>query len=109
MILKTLALEQFRGFTARTVLDFHPQFTLIVGENGVGKTSVLWALRVLLSQTLKTIVKKSGRPLLFTTDDITRGRSGQQDWPFLRAESTVIFSQPDTPMVSKRLANPSVI
>lgn len=89
MILKTLTLEQFRGFTARTVLDFQPQFTLIVGENGVGKTSVLWALRVLLSQTLKTIVEKSGRPLVFKTDDIARGKSGRADWPFLRAESTV--------------------
>lgn len=99
MILSTLEMEQFRGFTRRTVLEFEPQFTLIVGENGVGKTSVLWALRVLLSHTLKVLVKKSGKTLAFKTDDIARGKRGQQDWPFLRAESTIMLSQPDTPLV----------
>lgn len=99
MILNALEIEQFRGFAHRTVLEFQPRFTLVVGENGVGKTSVLWALRVLLSHTLKMLVKKGGRTLAFKSDDIARGKKGLQDWPFLRAESTVRLDQPDAPIV----------
>jgi AAA15 family ATPase/GTPase len=83
MILKSLTIEQYRGFASRTSIEFHPDFTLIVGENGAGKTSVLWALRVLLSHILPRLVKRSGKPLLFQPEDITKG------WPYLRAEVTV--------------------
>lgn len=71
MILKSLTVE------------FDPSFTLIVGENGVGKTSVLWALRVLLSHTLARLVKKPAKRLLFQPEDIARS------WPYLRAEVAV--------------------
>jgi recombinational DNA repair ATPase RecF len=39
MILRSLTVEQYRGFASRTPIEFDPSFTLIVGENGVGKTS----------------------------------------------------------------------
>ncbi len=83
MILKSLTVEQYRGFASRTPIEFDPSFTLIVGENGVGKTSVLWALRVLLSHTLARLVKKPAKRLLFQPEDIARG------WPYLRAEVAV--------------------
>ena len=83
MILKSLTVEQYRGFASRTTIEFDPSFTLIVGENGVGKTSVLWALRVLLSHTLARLVKKRAKNLLFQPEDIARG------WPYLRAEVVV--------------------
>ena len=83
MILKNLTVEQYRGFASRTPIEFDPSFTLIVGENGVGKTSVLWALRVLLSHTLARLVKKRAKNLLFQPEDIARG------WPYLRAEVAV--------------------
>jgi predicted ATP-binding protein involved in virulence len=83
MILKSLTVEQYRGFASRTPIEFDPSFTLIVGENGVGKTSVLWALRVLLSHTLARLVKRPAKNLLFQPEDITRG------WPYLRAEASV--------------------
>jgi predicted ATP-binding protein involved in virulence len=83
MLLKNLTVEQYRGFASRTTIEFDPSFTLIVGENGVGKTSVLWALRVLLSHALASIVKKPAKRLLFQFEDITRG------WPYLRAEVMV--------------------
>jgi predicted ATP-dependent endonuclease of OLD family len=51
MRLKMLKIEQFRGFQQEVEVQFHDQFTLIAGENGVGKSSILWALRVLLSHT----------------------------------------------------------
>lgn len=40
-----LRLENFRGFSRRE-FRFHPEFNLVVGENGAGKTSVLDALAV---------------------------------------------------------------
>ncbi len=83
MILKSLTIEQYRVFVNRTPIEFHPSFTLIVGENGVGKTSVLWALRVLLSHTLPKLGKKRPKNLLFQLDDIASG------WPYLRAELTI--------------------
>jgi predicted ATP-binding protein involved in virulence len=83
MILRSLTVEQYRGFASRTPIEFDPSFTLIVGENGVGKTSVLWALRVLLSHTLARLVKRPAKNLLFQPEDITRG------WPYLRAEAAV--------------------
>jgi len=83
MILKSLIVEQYRGFANRTTIEFDPRFTVIVGENGVGKTSVLWALRVLLSHTLAKLVKKPAKNLLFQPEDVSRG------WPYLRAEAIV--------------------
>src|SRR5438093_1755613 len=83
MILKSLTIEQYRGFASRTPIEFDPSFTLIVGENGVGKTSILWALRVLLSHTLARLVRRPAKSLAFQPEDITRG------WPYLRAEAAV--------------------
>jgi len=47
MRIDTLRLVNFKGFQERE-LSFHPQFNLIVGENGSGKTSLLDALSVAL-------------------------------------------------------------
>jgi predicted ATP-binding protein involved in virulence len=83
MIVERLTVEQFRGFQSRTSIDIKAQWTIIVGENGVGKTSVLWALRVLLSHFLSKFTRSKAKALRFTSDDITRR------WPYLRAEATV--------------------
>ena len=40
MRLKTVTLKNFRCFESLT-LDLHPRLTVIVGENGTGKTAVL--------------------------------------------------------------------
>jgi len=40
-----LRVENFKGFSQRE-LTFHPEFNLVVGENGTGKTSVLDALSI---------------------------------------------------------------
>jgi predicted ATP-binding protein involved in virulence len=45
MRIDSLLLENFKGFQRRE-LAFHPQFNLVVGENGTGKTSLLDALAV---------------------------------------------------------------
>ena len=45
MRIDSLLLQNFKGFTQRE-LTFHPQFNLVVGENGTGKTSLLDSLAV---------------------------------------------------------------
>lgn len=47
MRIDKLEVRNFKKFAEQT-FDFHPQFTLLVGENGAGKTSVLDALSVAL-------------------------------------------------------------
>ena len=83
MRLKSLKIEQFRGFTQATEIHFHDQFTLIAGENGVGKSSILTALRVMLSHILYTVHKRSIKTLNFRVEDVALG------WPYLRAEAVV--------------------
>lgn len=45
--LNSLALKNFRCFEQLTI-DFHPQLTVLVAENGAGKTSILDAIAVAL-------------------------------------------------------------
>jgi predicted ATP-binding protein involved in virulence len=47
MLIEQLTLENFKGFPRQT-LTLNPRFTLLVGDNGSGKTSVLDALAVAL-------------------------------------------------------------
>ncbi len=47
MRLKTLKLENFRCFDALEI-DLHPQMTVLVAENGQGKSSILDAIRIAL-------------------------------------------------------------
>jgi predicted ATP-binding protein involved in virulence len=83
MQLKHLKIEQFRGFSGTTEIAFHDQFTLIAGENGLGKSSILWALRVLLSQIVHAGSKRGVNRLTFRVEDVAI------DWPYLRAEAVV--------------------
>lgn len=54
MRFNTLELTNVRGFT-HAKLEFQPGFNLIVGINGVGKTTVLETLRISMSHILKEI------------------------------------------------------
>lgn len=53
--IQRLELENFRGIR-HLVLDFEKNINVLVGVNGVGKTSILEALRILLADLLGTIL-----------------------------------------------------
>lgn len=48
MRIRNLALKNFRKYQ-ETTFNFHPQFTVLIGDNGSGKTTVLDALAVMLN------------------------------------------------------------
>ena len=51
MRLETLYLQNFRGYAERT-FSLHPQFNLVIGENGAGKTSFLEAAAIAIGSWL---------------------------------------------------------
>lgn len=73
MLVKRVTLSNFRGLMNST-LDFKPGFNLIVGVNGAGKSSVLDALRVLISRAMPRLTPAASFNLGFKGSDITLGR-----------------------------------
>lgn len=69
MKLKTLSLAYCGGFEQLDIA-FEPDVTLIAGVNGVGKSTVLRTLAVLLSRALPEFTPSRSAPLYFTDDDI---------------------------------------
>ena len=61
-------------------LRFRPGFNLIVGVNGVGKSTVLDALRICMSRILPLITKTRAKAMSFGADDI------RNNFPFLDVE-----------------------
>ena len=61
-------------------LSFQPGFNLIVGVNGVGKSTVLDALRVCASRLLPSMTESRAKAMTFAVDDI------RSDLPFLDVE-----------------------
>lgn len=74
MLVHELKLTHFRGLL-NTEIKFQPGFNLIVGVNGAGKSSVLDALRVLLSQVLPMFTPAPRFNLGFEFDDIMLDRA----------------------------------
>lgn len=72
MKIERLTLTNFRGVAHRSLI-FHPEFNLIVGVNGVGKTSVLEALKVTLAHSLQMFAKAPRFNVEFQADDLMRG------------------------------------
>jgi predicted ATP-binding protein involved in virulence len=69
MRIERLHIENFKKY-AKQDFDFHPKFTLLVGDNGAGKTTVLDALAVAagvwLVETPAAMLSNSGRIILPT-------------------------------------------
>jgi predicted ATP-binding protein involved in virulence len=69
MKLESLSLAHCGGFEQLDIA-FEPDVTLIAGVNGVGKSTVLHALAVLLSRAMLEFTPSRSAPLYFTDDDI---------------------------------------
>lgn len=69
MKLESLTLAFCGGFEQLDI-DFEPDLTLIAGVNGVGKSTVLHALAVLLSRAMPEFTPSRSTPLFFTDDEI---------------------------------------
>ena len=67
MRIDRLEIENFKKFLHYT-LDLHPQFTLLMGDNGTGKTTILDALAIAagiwLVNSPDTTLNKSRRNIL---------------------------------------------
>ena len=72
MQINHLTLTNFRGFE-QAEFEFQPEMNLIVGINGVGKSTVLDAIRIMFSQILPGFTASRSRPENFTVDDIRLG------------------------------------
>ena len=76
-----LDIENFKKFRKQS-MDLHPQFTLLVGENGSGKTSVLDALAVAagiwLVEPPDSTLANSGRNILPTEIHLEPERRGDR-------------------------------
>lgn len=74
MELQRLSLTNFRAFK-QADFEFKPGMNLIVGINGVGKSSVLDAIRIMLSQILPQISQSKSKRIAFKPSDIYLGET----------------------------------
>lgn len=70
--LERLKLVNFRGFEELD-LSFEDDITLIAGINGAGKSSLLYALRVLLNEAMPRLAPAGKSRLSFGADDVHLG------------------------------------
>lgn len=74
MKITRLSVARLRAFE-QAEFEFDPVFTLLVGVNGAGKTSILETLRIGLSRLLPKFTANRSRPDTFGADDIQVGAS----------------------------------
>lgn len=77
MIIKKLQIAGLRAFE-QAEFTFQPGMNLLVGVNGVGKTTVLDALRICLSQVLPEVTASRSQKIRFEETDIQFGASTLQ-------------------------------
>ena len=73
-MIESLTIDNFRGIRHLDV-HFGGRMNLFAGENGAGKSTVLLALRYLLSWYVARVLNRDGRGLMLSQGDITQGQS----------------------------------
>src|SRR5262245_55682678 len=73
MKVQHLSLSNYRGFT-QLDLEFGPQITVLAGVNGSGKSGVLRALAVLLSNVLREFGASTESPEALNAGDVQVGK-----------------------------------
>jgi predicted ATP-binding protein involved in virulence len=73
MKLDKISFANFKGFE-QLDLDFESNITVIAGVNGIGKSSILYAISVVLSRALPSFTPSRSKPRYLEDDDIYLGR-----------------------------------
>ena len=73
MKLKNISLYKFKGFVEETI-DLDDRLTVIVGENGAGKSSVLDAITIILSWVIARIKNPRGGGQRIDKEQIHKGQ-----------------------------------
>lgn len=73
MKLDKISLANFKGFE-QLDLDFESDVTVLAGINGIGKSSILYAIAVVLSRALPSFTPSRSKPRYLEDDDIYLGK-----------------------------------
>jgi predicted ATP-binding protein involved in virulence len=93
MKLDKISLANFKGFE-QLDLDFESDVTVLAGINGIGKSSVLYAIAIVLSKALPLFTASSSKPRSFEIDDIySKGDVLKPPTDFLVVTQLLIGSQ----------------
>ncbi|ARP76965.1 AAA family ATPase [Bordetella genomosp. 6] len=89
MKLESLSLAHCGGFEQLDIA-FEPDVTLIAGVNGVGKSTVLHALAVLLSRAMPEFTPSRSAPLYFNDDDIHGDKGSLEVYARIQMDGQII-------------------
>jgi len=99
MHIEEIHIQNFKLFEQRS-FKFHPQFNLVVGVNGSGKTSLLKAIAQVLSECMKGVTQN----IKFNDEDVRRKPESaelrfrfQQKYP-VKINATIIYMWNKSPL-----------
>jgi len=108
MIIKTLNLTNLRAYT-QAPFKFQPGMNLLVGINGVGKTTVLDAIRISLSRILPEITASRSPKQSFEISDIKIGSNNLQvscDFEYLEKNFNLLIHKQKESSVENQPGKP---
>ncbi|MDD4856141.1 MAG: AAA family ATPase [Sulfuricurvum sp.] len=75
MKIQDVTIQNFRGISAKPfTVSLDPQLTVFIGSNGIGKSTVLDALSIVLSRVINQIKFRKNTGIAFKDTDIPSGR-----------------------------------